>query len=797
MSNPPKISKITGPPGCGKSTYLKKQIVRACDKFAPSRIGAVTFTNAGVEQIRAEIASTTGQSKEVAKNARTIHSHCFKLLKLNGDVIAERNVREFNALHPGFAIKIDKLKDQDEDSESWRENRHAEKLFSEMQVNRNRMIPEEQWMPDVQAIWDAWSAWMAEAGYVDFTGMLERTLALRLRPDIDVLFVDETQDLSPLQFELMKMWSKKCVSTVYAGDPDQCQPGWSRVLTTKGYKQMQHLDPKVDRLVVYDRRGAQVYTGSKKGGVTFEIVSRPWGGVLFSIISNQREAFATQGHKWIARWADKATALNAVYLMRQGSRFRIGWCQLFNSEGTFHLGIRSRLEKADSAWILKITDSKTDASMWESYYSTYYGMPTITFEPINNSTHYTENCISKFFGMFDQKELLKRAYVLLGNLSLRMEYPFWSKKKSRGCNKIMELESCNLLPKLMSIPSYDTGRKVQWFPIKEINKKPFNCTVYSLNVKKYHTYMTEGLVTKNCIYRFAGTIPEAFTDLKHDWRHHLDQSYRVPHAVHAYAEQIIGLAKNREVTAYKPVSSGMDTYKGEGRVYRCFSPDLTLPGMHMILCRCKFQVPRWIDILMKNNYLWHNPYRPEDLSWNPTRTISWIAARTYYDLMRGKIVKGKRFKKMVEKIQGGFLVRGTKTRIKDMENDENIDLFNLANLGFNNDFIDAIRPVSEVIKLTQRVTSILRKTSTIEEAEKMLMQEPKVIIGTIHSVKGGEADHVWLDTSLSPLIYREIRNSNEAFYDECRVAYVAATRAKQTLGLVSTRDWSPVLPQEI
>jgi len=43
--------------------------------------------------------------------------------------------------------------------------------------------------------------------------MLERTLALRLRPDIDVLFVDETQDLSPLQFELMKMWSEKCVST--------------------------------------------------------------------------------------------------------------------------------------------------------------------------------------------------------------------------------------------------------------------------------------------------------------------------------------------------------------------------------------------------------------------------------------------------------------------------------------------------------------------------------------------------------------------------------------------------------
>lgn len=448
---------------------------------------------------------------------RTIHSHCFNLLGLKSENIAERNIKKFNWTHPEFAISIGKLA-EDEDENAWNNTRHTEKLFSEMQINRNRLIPEDQWMPDVRSFWKAWSKWMKDAGYLDFTGMLEQVLAQYLLPDIDILFVDEAQDLTPLQIALMTMWSESVDQTIYAGDSDQA------------------------------------------------------------------------------------------------------------------------------------------------------------------------------------------------------------------------------------------------------------------------------------VFRFAGTVPEAFIDLEHNWSHHLAQSYRVPRAVHDYAEQIINMAKNREVTTYDPVSSDMAEYKGEGRVYKCISPDMSLEGTHMILCRCKYQIKRWIEILIKNGIIWHNPYRPEDLTWNPMGTQSWIAARAYYDIMKGRDVKAKDFKKMVARLKPGFAKRGMKKDIKEWSGKGNVDLFNLASLGFTDEFIDHIRPVNEVIKLTDRIGSILKRAPSIED---MLFKTPRVVVGTIHSVKGGEADHVWLETSLPPIIWREIRHSNNAFYDECRVAYVAATRAKQTLGLVSTKNWNPVLSQAI
>jgi len=297
------------------------------------------------------------------------------------------------------------------------------------------------------------------------------------------------------------------------------------------------------------------------------------------------------------------------------------------------------------------------------------------------------------------------------------------------------------------------------------------------------------------LFRFAGTVPEAFINLSHNWSHHLNQSYRVPTAVHAYAEKIINMSKNREGTTYKPVAPGMKEYKGEGRLLYCLSPDLSLPGDHMILARCQYQVKRWIDVLIKNEIMWHNPYRPEDLVWNPMLTQGWVAARAYCDLMQGRDVSANDFKKLAARVKPGFYKRGMKSMIKNWDGKERIDIFNLVMLGFTEDFIEKPRPVGDVLKLSPRVESILNKVTGLDALAHLLRTRPRVCVGTIHSIKGAESDHVWLDTSLSPIIWREISHSLEAFYDECRVAYVAATRAKQTLGLIANRNWSPVLPQ--
>ena len=72
------------------------------------------------------------------------------------------------------------------------------------------------------------------------------------------------------------------------------------------------------------------------------------------------------------------------------------------------------------------------------------------------------------------------------------------------------------------------------------------------------------------------------------------------------------------------------------------------------------------------------------------------------------------------------------------------------------------------------------------ETRGALFEEPNVYIGTIHSVKGAEADHVLV---LPDATRTTMENSSED--DERRVAYVACTRARETLWVTAPNSlWS-------
>jgi superfamily I DNA/RNA helicase len=62
-----------------------------------------------------------------------------------------------------------------------------------------------------------------------------------------------------------------------------------------------------------------------------------------------------------------------------------------------------------------------------------------------------------------------------------------------------------------------------------------------------------------------------------------------------------------------------------------------------------------------------------------------------------------------------------------------------------------------------------------------VVAEPKVRIGTIHSVKGQEADNVIVLTSQGRRIAEAEADSPEKFAEERRIEYVAATRARRKL----------------
>jgi hypothetical protein len=75
-----------------------------------------------------------------------------------------------------------------------------------------------------------------------------------------------------------------------------------------------------------------------------------------------------------------------------------------------------------------------------------------------------------------------------------------------------------------------------------------------------------------------------------------------------------------------------------------------------------------------------------------------------------------------------------------------------------------------------------------------LWDTPKVVTGTIHSTKGGEADHVFLAPDLSAAGWEEWQSDGERRDSVRRMFYVGMTRARRTLHIlersnVRAVDW--------
>ena len=65
-------------------------------------------------------------------------------------------------------------------------------------------------------------------GLIDFTDMIEKFLDKNVTPDFDVIFVDEAQDLSLIQWSMINKIEKDTNCDVWvAGDDDQAIFGWA------------------------------------------------------------------------------------------------------------------------------------------------------------------------------------------------------------------------------------------------------------------------------------------------------------------------------------------------------------------------------------------------------------------------------------------------------------------------------------------------------------------------------------------------------------------------------------------
>lgn len=210
--------RVFGPPGTGKTTSLLRNIERAIDRFGASAIMVSSFTRAAAREIIVRLGNTDIPKNQVG----TLHSICFHAL--GEPDIAELKLKEFNEAYPGIAVSTS---GQDPDdplaSDVYAAASQGDKLLQRMSLERTRLIPREAWPEMLLHFARLWDDWKAQTGYLDFTDLLEHGYRnLEFAPGLpQVMFNDEAQDYSALQFAIVRRWSKYMEYSIYFGDDDQ------------------------------------------------------------------------------------------------------------------------------------------------------------------------------------------------------------------------------------------------------------------------------------------------------------------------------------------------------------------------------------------------------------------------------------------------------------------------------------------------------------------------------------------------------------------------------------------------
>jgi superfamily I DNA/RNA helicase len=226
--------KIVGPPGTGKTTKLLEFLEKELDNgTAPERIGFLTFTRAA----RLEALTRVRLSEKELINLRTIHSICYRELNLRkGAMITAHDLGCFgdttgqrisgNLHNPWF---------EEGSSSLWAET-DADRLLQLSNYGRHRGILLKEALTEANinldykfAVWliKAYKSWKIYDDKLDYTDLLIAYLERGKPLEVDVMFVDEAQDLSPLQWEVVGKLGSKAQRWYMAGDDDQSIFGWA------------------------------------------------------------------------------------------------------------------------------------------------------------------------------------------------------------------------------------------------------------------------------------------------------------------------------------------------------------------------------------------------------------------------------------------------------------------------------------------------------------------------------------------------------------------------------------------
>jgi DNA helicase-2/ATP-dependent DNA helicase PcrA len=223
---------ILGPPGTGKTTTLLDIVDNEMvSGTPPDRVGFVTFTRRGAETAISRAAERFKLPRSDFPHFRTLHSLAYRTLGLRPEDVMERDrLRDFSD-YAGVRVTGTWC-----DDGTFAGYEVGDRVLFMENLARMRGVPLRQLYDEdddrlswgtVDHVSRCYAAYKTAHGLLDYTGMLQEMLVRDTAPALDVLLVDESQDLSILQWRVVWRLAQGARRVVIAGDDDQALYVWA------------------------------------------------------------------------------------------------------------------------------------------------------------------------------------------------------------------------------------------------------------------------------------------------------------------------------------------------------------------------------------------------------------------------------------------------------------------------------------------------------------------------------------------------------------------------------------------
>ena len=225
---------ILGPPGCGKTTRLLSIMEQEMDKgVSPNEICFVTFTRKGASEAAERAAQKFSLKSSELPYFRTLHSMAYRLMGYGKDSVMGR--QDWCELGRMLGVQFSTYYETEEGLPQGSEK--GDKLRFIDGFARARLLTcDDAWRAvgdeDVSAaevvqFSDTLEKYKDDMALVDYTGMLERFVIDGGPIPVKVAFIDEAQDLSTLQWEMVWRLVANAERVYIAGDDDQSIYRWA------------------------------------------------------------------------------------------------------------------------------------------------------------------------------------------------------------------------------------------------------------------------------------------------------------------------------------------------------------------------------------------------------------------------------------------------------------------------------------------------------------------------------------------------------------------------------------------